>query len=134
MDLRSPENQKTPAPMGRVFCTGRGSGGRHEEVWERLSYTLDETQQYSVELLRNTVLELDPFRAVLSVFAEDEGQNVIIRYPGGDSGNAWALEFREWLAAFGVPLHFITLEPGSGRADRLLILVEATPTGFDSSV
>lgn len=79
------------------------------------------------------MLELGPVRAVLSVFSEEGGQNVIVRHPGGDGGNAWALEFREWLVALGVPSHFITLEPGSGGADRLLILVEATPTVFDSS-
>ena len=79
------------------------------------------------------MLELDLVRAVLSVFSEEGGQNVIVRHPGGDGGNAWALEFREWLVALGVPSHFITLEPGSGGADRLLILVEATPTAFDSS-
>ena len=81
----------------------------------------------------HVMLELDPVRAVLSVFTEERGQNVIVRYPGGDGGNAWALEFQEWLVAFGVPSHFITLEPGSGGADRLLILVEVIPVGFDSS-
>ena len=81
----------------------------------------------------HAVLELDPVRAVLSVFSEEGGQNVIVRHPGGDSGNAWAHEFMEWLVALGVPAHFITLEPGSGGADRLLILVEATPIAFDSS-
>ena len=79
------------------------------------------------------VLKLDSVRAVLSVFSEEGGQNVIIRHPGGDGGNAWAFEFREWLVAFGVPTHFITLEPGSGGADRLLILIEVIPVGFDSS-
>jgi len=81
----------------------------------------------------HAVLELGPVRAMLSVFSEEAGQNVIVRYPGGDGGNAWALEFREWLVAFGVPSHFIILEPGSGWADRLLILVEAMPPAFDSS-
>ena len=56
-----------------------------------------------------------------------------VRHPGGDDGNAWALEFREWLVALGVPSHFITLEPASGGVDRLLILVETTHTAFDSS-
>ena len=79
------------------------------------------------------VLELDAVRAVLSIFSEEGGQNVIVRHPGGDGGNAWALEFREWLVALGVPSHFIILEPGSGGVDRLLILVEATPIAFDSS-
>ena len=81
----------------------------------------------------HAVLELDPVRAVLSVFSENGGQTVIVRHPGGDGGNAWALEFREWLVALGVPSHFISLEPGSGGVDRLLILVETRPTTFDSS-
>ena len=81
----------------------------------------------------HAVLELDPVRAVLSMFAEEAGQNVIVRHPGGDGGDAWALEFREWLVALGVPSHFITLEPGSGGVDRLLILVEALPTALDFS-
>jgi len=81
----------------------------------------------------DAVLELGPVRAVLSVFSEEGSQNIIVRHPGGDGGSAWALEFREWLVAFGVPSHFITLEPGSGGVDRLLILVEAAPTAFDSS-
>ena len=81
----------------------------------------------------HAVLELDPVRAVLSVFSEEEGQNVIVRYPGGDGGNAWALEFQEWLVALGVPSRFITLEPGSGGADRLLILIENMPVASKSS-
>jgi len=82
----------------------------------------------------HAVLELDSVRAVLSVFSEEGGsQNIIVRHPGGDIGNAWALEFREWLVALGVPSQFITLEPGSGGADRLFILVEAAPTALDFS-
>ena len=81
----------------------------------------------------HAVLELDPVRAVLSLFSEEKGQNVVVRHPGGDGGTAWALEFREWLVAFGVPSQFISLEPGSGEADRLLVLVEARPIAFDSS-
>jgi len=89
-------------------------------------------QEWPQRRSAQAVLELDPVRAVLSVFSEEEGQNVIVRYPGGDGGSAWALEFRQWLVALGVPSHFITLEPGSGGADRLLILIEATPAALDS--
>jgi hypothetical protein len=70
------------------------------------------------------LLTLSPVRELLSVFAEDVGQNIIVRYPGGDFGNLWALEFQEWLVALGVPSGYITLEPGSGGSDRLLILLE----------
>jgi len=53
---------------------------------------------------------------------------VTIRYPGGDKGNAWALELREWLVALGIPSNYIVLEPGSGGQDRLLLLLEAGDT------
>ena len=81
----------------------------------------------------DAVLKLDPIRVVLSMFSEERGQNVIVRHPGGDRGNAWALEFRDWLVVFGVPSQFVSLEPGSGGADRLLILIEVMFVAFDSS-
>ncbi|GIS88566.1 MAG: hypothetical protein CM1200mP18_12760 [Gammaproteobacteria bacterium] len=62
------------------------------------------------------------------VFVEDPRQQVTIRYPGGDKGNAWALELREWLVALGIPSNYIVLEPGSGGQDRLLLLLEAGDT------
>jgi hypothetical protein len=92
-----------------------------------LSYQ-DWPQQRSAD----AVLKLNPIRAILSVFSEERGQNVIIRHPGGDGGNAWAVEFRDWLVAFGVPSEFINLEPGSGGVDRLLILMEAMFVALDS--
>ncbi len=70
------------------------------------------------------VLELEPVGTILSEFREESGMQIIIRYPGGDLGNAWALEFQGWLVAFGVPSHYIILEPGSGSLDRLLIVIE----------
>jgi hypothetical protein len=71
------------------------------------------------------LLALPPVYTLLSTFAENAGQSIIVRYPGGDLGNDWALEFCEWLVAFGVPSGYMTLEPGSGGPDRLLILLEA---------
>jgi hypothetical protein len=121
-----------------VMALGFGSGGFAQmDVPAGAPITLLEMplryQDWPERRSAHVMLELDSVRAVLSVFSEKGGQNVIVRHPGGDSGNAWALEFREWLVALGVPSHFITLEPGSGGADRLLILVEATLTAFDSS-
>ena len=81
----------------------------------------------------DAVLELGLVRAVLSVFSEEESQNIIVRHPGGDGGSAWALEFREWLVALGVPSRYIILEPGSGAIDQLLILVEVMPAEVNSS-
>ena len=75
-----------------------------------------------------TVLSIPPIKKLLALFVEDPRQQVIIRYPGGDKGNSWALELREWRVALGSPSSYIVLEPGSGGQDRLLLLLEAGDT------
>ena len=75
-----------------------------------------------------TVLSILPIKKMLELFVENPRYQVTIRYPGGDKGNAWALELREWLVALGIPLNYIMLEPGSGGQDRLLLLLEASDT------
>ena len=75
-----------------------------------------------------TVLSIVPIKQLLELFVENPRHQVTIRYPGGDKGNAWALELREWLVALGIPSNYIVLEPGSGGQDRLLLLLEARDT------
>ena len=75
-----------------------------------------------------TVLSILPIKKLMQLFVENPRYQVTIRYPGGDKGNAWALELREWLVAFGIPLNYIVLEPGSGGQDRLLLLLEVDDT------
>jgi hypothetical protein len=51
------------------------------------------------------------------------GARIAVRYPGGDAGNAWATEVREWLVALGISGARVVLEPGSGRPDALALEV-----------
>jgi len=72
----------------------------------------------------DSILELAVMRDLLSFFDEEKGQVIIIRHPGGDVGKTWAFEFQGWLVSFGIPMEFIVLEPGSGYADALFLLIE----------
>tara|TARA_Y100000588_G_C13474752_1_gene594134 strand:+ start:61 stop:432 length:372 start_codon:yes stop_codon:yes gene_type:complete len=75
-----------------------------------------------------SVISILPIKKLLELFVENPNYRVTIRYPGGDMGNTWALELREWLIALGIPSNYIVLEPGSGGQDRLLLLLEAGDT------
>ena len=77
---------------------------------------------------RNTeaLLELDIFRKVFSIFDEELHHVIVIRYPGGDRGNTWAIEFKEWLVSLGIPSRYIFLEPASGGVDYLVIILESS--------
>ncbi len=65
------------------------------------------------------LLELDGVRELLSRFEEAEGNAVTVRYPGGDAGSAWAVEFRDRLVAWGIPSAYVEMLPGSGGLDIL---------------
>ena len=75
------------------------------------------------------VLAVTQINAILSQFDEVQAHRIIIRYPGGDLGNAWALEVRDWLVALGMPSERVILEPGSGGSGQLILLLEKA-SGF----
>lgn len=65
--------------------------------------------------------------ALQRVMRQFEGMKqgiIVIRYPGGDRGNEWALELRDWLVALGVASSQLLLEPGSGFPDTMVIHAE----------
>ena len=88
-----------------------------------LKEQLDRTQ-WPEQRNSSSVLALTQINAILSQFDEVPAHRVTIRYPGGDLGNAWALEVRDWLVALGMPSDAVILEPGSGGSDQLILLLE----------
>lgn len=58
---------------------------------------------------------------VMARFERLNDPQIIIRYPGGDRGNAWAVELRDWLVAMGVSSRRIALEPGSGAPAAMTV-------------
>ncbi len=69
------------------------------------------------------VLQIPQLRSAIARYDEMNSATMIIRYPGGDEGNAWAETLRNSLVSLGIQLSTITLEPGSGLPETILILV-----------
>jgi hypothetical protein len=65
------------------------------------------------------LLEMETIRELLQRFDETEQTRITVRYPGGDSGSAWAVEFRNRIVAYGIPSRYVELIPGSGGLDIL---------------
>jgi len=66
-----------------------------------------------------SVARMSPLPEVISSWSENDGQRLLIRYPGGEEGLLWAHELRSWLVALGVPLDDQELVAGSHQADRI---------------
>ncbi|HED12367.1 MAG TPA: hypothetical protein ENI62_01685 [Gammaproteobacteria bacterium] len=73
------------------------------------------------------VMAIPAIRSIQEQFEKTPGSQIVIRYPGGDLGNAWAFDVRNWLVALGITSTNIVLEPGSGSADTLVLDVQKRP-------
>ncbi len=69
------------------------------------------------------VLQIPQFRSAIARYDEAEEATLIIRYPGGDEGNAWAESLRDSLVSLGIRSARILLEPGSGIPETILLIV-----------
>lgn len=67
--------------------------------------------------------EMAPVRSAVSYWGRGVDALMIIRHPGGDSGELWAAELRDWLISLGVPSDYIRLVPGTQAADEINIVV-----------
>ena len=67
--------------------------------------------------------ELAPIRSAVRYWAKGNDTVMVIRYPGEDSGELWALELRDWLISLGVPADYIRLIPGNQEADQISLVV-----------
>ncbi|MEM7207425.1 MAG: hypothetical protein AAF434_06355 [Pseudomonadota bacterium] len=56
--------------------------------------------------------------------AGEGNRQILIQYPGGESGTLWASELRDWLVALSIPSEHILLEAGSPSGDELLVRIE----------
>ena len=74
-----------------------------------------------------SVLQLPSLRRVISEYENTSNGRIVISYPGGDDGNAWAEELRGWLVSLGIGVEHITLQPGSGVPQALVISAVVAP-------
>lgn len=70
------------------------------------------------------VTQYAPLARVVNEFDRSPEASLVILYPGGEAGQAWATEIRDWLVALGVPSRRIALRPGSGVPGALGLQVE----------
>ena len=44
---------------------------------------------------------------------------MILQYPGGEEGEIWVQEVADWLVTYGIPSHYIIMQPGSAADDMI---------------
>jgi len=71
----------------------------------------------------DAVLQIPQLRSAIARFDEVAPSRMIIRYPGGDQGQAWAESLHDALVSLGIRSSEIVSEPGSGLPDTIALIV-----------
>jgi nucleotide-binding universal stress UspA family protein len=69
------------------------------------------------------VRQMPPVAAAVRALQAEEGRRLALIYPGGESGELWAAELRDWLIALGVDADAVSIRAGAPEADTLLLRV-----------
>ncbi len=71
----------------------------------------------------DAVLQIPQIRTAVARLMGTEDAQMIIRYPGGDAGNQWAIDLRNILVSLGIESSLMVLQPGSGYEETLVVIV-----------
>lgn len=63
------------------------------------------------------ILALPALQQLVNTWDAHPHQKIELRYPGGEEGELWVEELKDWLIALGVPSAYLGAVPGSGEAD-----------------
>ena len=69
------------------------------------------------------ILQIPQLRSAIARYDVLNDSILIIRYPGGDEGTAWAESLRNALVSLGIRQSYILLEPGSGVPETIVVIV-----------
>ncbi len=88
-----------------------------------LAQTNDElvlhAEQWEVARAGNSLLALPVLQQVVNAWAAHPHQKIELRYPGGEDGELWVAELKDWLVSLGIASKYMTAVPGSGEADAI---------------
>lgn len=77
------------------------------------------------ELLRHgeNMLKSQELNEIVNEWKSHADSKIELRYPGGEEGELWVEELKDWLVSLAIPSHKMTLMPGSDAKDVINISV-----------
>jgi len=70
-----------------------------------------------------TLLTVPELSMVMQKWMIDPSRKIELRYPGGEEGELWVEELKDWFVSLGVPSSIIQLAPGSNAEDIINIVI-----------
>jgi len=72
------------------------------------------------------LIKVPELATIISHWSRNQNQRIDLYYPGGEEGELWVEELKDWLVSLGVPSRSIQALPGSKARDIInIVLIEA---------
>lgn len=89
------------------------------------SWSLDR-EAWSRPRSGEVVRGMEPVASAVRALQAEADRRLFLVYPGGEAGELWAAELRDWLIALGVDADVVTIRAGAPESDTLLLRVRST--------
>ncbi|MCW8831174.1 MAG: hypothetical protein OQK32_06610 [Gammaproteobacteria bacterium] len=80
-------------------------------------------EQWDLVKQGEQLLKMPKMRQMVDVWSSRQGQTIELRYPGGEAGELWVEELKDWLISLAIPSQYLFAVPGSGDADVIIIKI-----------
>ena len=80
-------------------------------------------EQWELSRSGDALIKIPVINEVVNQWSLKPKQRIELHYPGGEEGELWVEELRDWLVSLGVPSKYIVIVPGSGVEDIIKLHV-----------
>ena len=80
-------------------------------------------EQWDLVKQGEQLLEMPVLQELVDAWSLQQGQAVELRYPGGEEGELWVQELKDWLISLAIPSKYLFAVAGSGEADVIIIKI-----------
>jgi len=83
-------------------------------------------EQWAIPRHGERIIKMPGLKSLVSLWHQDTEQSIEIRYPGGEDGELWLREMKDWFIALGISSGKIKSIAGSGSKDIIKLTVIKT--------
>jgi len=80
-------------------------------------------EQWEVSRSGEALVNVPVINKIIKQWSLKPDQKIELHYPGGEEGELWVGELRDWLVSLGIPSSNISTVPGSGVEDVIRLHV-----------
>lgn len=80
-------------------------------------------EQWDLVKQGEQLLNVPVMQQVVEAWSLEQHQAIELRYPGGEEGELWVGELKDWLISLAIPSQYLFVVAGSGEADVIIIKI-----------